>query len=359
MAWNISLYDKSHKLLDEIWVLSDGLEYTHTLNGIGSAIIKIPRGIEDATDENLKVYNHVEIYHVDDGLDKLVWWGLIANKTPNDYDWELDCLGYFYKLQKRIFREEKAWNGKKYNELCSLMLDYINSIDDTGIVMGISQDSATTTDRKIEEDSYFWDKLSNYLNDSGTCAEVDSDRKLNYYNENYGEDKSNYYEISKWNIIGNPGINFDATPIYNYIKGKSTYTDSNNIEHTLTCVKQDNDSIDQYGLLEYPLVLQDIALQSTLDSRTEEFLKKHSIRSVNIDISVGNCDTFNIYDINPGDYIRLNLNEDYGIDTRIRVIELTVNAKQNSAKLILGNTLYRNVPPNRRVYINSSNTGEE
>lgn len=354
MEWCLLIYDKSHNLLAEVWVLSEALEYTNTLNGVGSATIKIPMNSKSATDENLKEFNHIEIYHIDNGIKKLVWWGLIANRTPSEYDWELNCLGYFYILEKRLFREEKVWNGKKYNILCNLMLDYINSIYDTGITMGISQDSSITTDRKIEENDYFWDKLQDYLSDSNTYAMIDSDRKLNYYNENYGKDRSDYYEINRWNKIGTPTINRDATTIYNYIKAKSTYTDSNNAEHTITCVKQDNESIEQYGLLEYALDLQDVSLQSTLEARTTEFLNKHSIPSINIELSVGNCDTFNIYDVDVGDYITLNLSEDYGINTKIRVIEITVNAKENSAKLTLGNTLYRDVPPNRRVYISSS-----
>lgn len=352
MEWYLLIYDKSHNLLAEVWVLSEGLEYTHTLNGVCSATIKIPMGSKSATDENLKEYNHIEIYHIDNGLKKLVWWGLIANRTPSEYDWELNCLGYFYILEKRLFREEKTWSKKKYNVLCGLMLDYINSIADTSISIGISQDSSVTTDRKIEEGEYFWDKLQDYLSDSGTYAMIDSERKLNYYNEKFGKDKSDYYEINRWNKIGTPTINRDATTIYNYIKAKSTYSDSNNTK-TISCVKQDKDSISEYGLLEYALNLQDISLQETLENRAKEYLDKHSVPSINIELSVGNCDTFNIYDIDVGDYITLNLSEDYGINTKIKVIEITVNAKENSARLTLGNTLYRDVPPNRRVYIAS------
>lgn len=347
----IYIYDKDHTKLAEIYDLTE-IEYTHTLNGICSATIKIPSNSPKNTDENKQEYNHIEIYKVIDGIDKLLWWGVLANWTPDGVNIELSCLGYFYLLNKRIYREDKTYSARKYNVLAKNMLEYVNAISDTGITIGESQESSSSTERKLSEGDDIWTKLQEYLSDSNTYARIDKDRKLNYYNEKYGTDKSDYYEVNKFNLISTNSMNRDSTSLYNYILGSSKYTE-NNEEKTITCVKLNEESISRYGLLEYYLDLNDITKQSTLEERVQEYLDKHSIPNVNMELEVINCDTLNIYDLDVGDYIHLGLNDLYGIDTNIRVIEITVNSKNETAKLTLGNVLYREVSPNRRLYIGS------
>ena len=349
--WYIYIYDKDHVKLDEIYEISN-ISYTKTLNGICSATITIPSKIPKNTENNIKEYNHIEIYKIVDGIPMLLWWGVIASWTPNNnFEVEISCLGYFYLLSKRIFREDKEYSNKKYNVLCSLMLDYINNINDTGIRLGISKDSSLKTTRKINYGDYLWDKLTEYLEDSNTYAEIDKDRKLNYYDENYCNDKSDFYEINEANIINNISINRESLGIYNYIEGISTYTNDSNNEVVLKCVKKDEDSIKEYGLLEYTLKLNDIRLQETLETRTQEYLNKNSVPNLNIMLQVRNCSVFNIYDINVGDIIYLNLKDVFNINTKIKVIEITVNAREQIAELTLGNTLYREVAPQKRVYV--------
>ena len=58
----------------------------------------------------------------------------------------------------------------------------------------------------------------------------------------------------------------------------------------------------------------------------------------------GITDVFNIFDIEPGDYITLNSAEKQ-INQSIKVLEYTVNLTDNTVSISLGNSIFREVMP--------------
>ena len=61
-------------------------------------------------------------------------------------------------------------------------------------------------------------------------------------------------------------------------------------------------------------------------------------------VKVGISDVFNIFDIEPGDYITLKSIEKQ-INQSIRVLEYTVNLTANTVSISLGNSIFREVMP--------------
>ena len=346
----IKLYTKEHEIIDELYLLSNVL-YTKTLNGMGNMQFKIPvrylgeKGIE------LALGQHIELYILENNEEQLIWYGVVNSPLPEGVEINCICLGYACLLQNRKFtafeiNEDNEWkkeyNNTTYGRLINNLINEINAIKETGIVVNEIKDKDLKTDRIINWDDDLYDKLQEFIEDSNCYFTIDKDRNFNFY-ENYGEDKSEYYEITDYNIIDSWDYTIDHTQIYNKVYARNIYTEDE-VTTILISEKEDKSSIERYGLREMILSVNDIKLQETLDKQVEECLETHKNPLVNCNVVVGVCENFNIFDIAPGDYIKLNSSKNK-LNIRIKVLEYTVDLTTMTVSLSLGNSIFRDNMP--------------
>ena len=244
---------------------------------------------------------------------------------------------------------KKTYYSKHYGNLIFELIDEINGIYHTGIYLGVNQDTNLITDRVINWDDDLYDKIQEFIEDSNCYFTIDKNRMFNFYNV-IGEDKL-YYEITDYNILGQWDYTVDETQIYNVINARIFYEENvegqeEPIKTILISHAEDINSINCYGRREkVSSASNDIKLQETLDAQVKEELETYKNPLVSCNVKIGISDVFNIFDIEPGDYVTLN-SEEKRINQKIRVLEYTVNLTENTVSISLGNSIFRDVKPN-------------
>ena len=357
IKYYFKLYTRNHELIDELYIFSN-VEYTKTLNGICNMTFNIPIRYLSEKNIELSLGQHIELYRIDEHKEYLLWYGVINSPSPQSCDINCTCLGYASLLQNRNFTyieidNENEWKktyySKHYGDLIFTLINEINRIYPTGIYLGANQDTSLLTDRVINWDDDLYDKIQEFIEDSNCYFTIDTDRMFNFYNT-LGEDKL-YYEITDYNILGQWDYTIDETQIYNVINARIFYEESvegqeEQVKTILISHAEDINSINRYGRREKVSdACSDIKLQETLDAQVKEELEINKDPLVSCNVKVGISDVFNIFDINPGDYITLN-SEEKEINQKIRVLEYTVNLTENTVSISLGNSIFRDVKPN-------------
>ena len=372
MEFFLKIYTSDHIIIDEIYEIAD-LDYTFAINGIGKANISVPYYTKKTNQKNYKISNDIEIWRKvkkkkkkrikleDEKVtnefrtveisyydEELLWWGVIYNTIPEGANLKIECSGYAAKIENRLFNQYinegfKMYRGT-YDKVLFSMLKDINSYYYTGINEGDYQYISLDTERKIEWNDNFYDKLNDFTTDSNYYWDIDNNRALNLYSK-IGEDKS-YYEINdEVNVIDTLSIN-TSSEIYNHIIAKNTYTEEgSDVEVTLISEKKNQDSINLYGLRTKELNVNDIHIQETLDNYVQRELDKCSDPILNITVEVSNSGIFNIFDIKKGDLVTLNLNC-LKLNSKIKIMEYTIHPKTLTATITLGNCYFRPNKPN-------------
>ena len=356
IKYYFKLYNRNHELIDELYIFSN-VEYTKTLNGICNMTFNIPIRYLSEKNIELSLGQHIELYRIDGHKEYLLWYGVINSPSPQSCDINCTCLGYASLLQNRNFTyieidNENEWKktyySKHYGDLIFTLINEINRIYPTGIYLGVNQDTNLITDRVINWDDDLYNKIQEFIEDSNCYFTIDKNRRFNFYNA-IGEEKI-YYEITDYNILGQWDYTLDETQIYNVINARIFYEENvegqeEPIKTILISHAEDINSINRYGRREKVSdASSDIKLQETLDAQVKEELKTYKDPLVSCNVKVGISDTFNIFDIEPGDYITLN-SEEKRINQKIRVLEYTVNLTENTVSISLGNSIFRDAKP--------------
>ena len=356
IKYYFKLYTRNHEFIDELYIFSN-VEYTKTLNGICNMTFNIPIRYLSKKNIELSLGQHIELYGIDEHKESLLWYGVINSPSPQSCDINCTCLGYASLLQNRNFTyieidNENEWKktyySKHYGDLIFTLIDQVNRIYPTGIYLGTNQDTNLITDRVINWDDDLYEKIQEFIEDSNCYFTIDKDRMFNFYNA-IGEEKL-YYEITDYNILGQWDYTVDETQIYNVINARIFYEE--NVEGQQEPIKtilishaEDINSINCYGRREKVSdASSDIKLQETLDAQVKEELETYKDPLVSCNVKVGISDIFNIFDIEPGDYVTLN-SEEKRINQKIRVLEYTVNLTENTVSISLGNSIFRDAKP--------------
>ena len=356
IKYYFKLYTRNHEFIDELYIFSN-VEYTKTLNGICNMTFNIPIRYLSKKNIELSLGQHIELYRIEDHKESLLWYGVVNSPSPQSGDINCTCLGYASLLQNRNFTyididSENEWKktyySKHYGNLIFELIDEINGIYHTGIYLGVNQDTNLITDRVINWDDDLYDKIQEFIEDSNCYFAIDKNRMFNFYNA-IGEDKL-YYEITDYNILGQWDYTMDETQIYNVINARIFYEENvegqeEPIKTILISHAEDINSINRYGRREkVSSASNDIKLQETLDAQVKEELETYKNPLVSCNVKVGISDVFNIFDIEPGDYVTLN-SEEKRINQKIRVLEYTVNLTENTVSISLGNSIFRDAKP--------------
>ena len=356
IKYYFKLYTRNHEFIDELYIFSN-VEYTKTLNGICNMTFNIPIRYLSKKNIELSLGQHIELYRIEDHKESLLWYGVVNSPSPQSGDINCTCLGYASLLQNRNFTyieidNENEWKktyySKHYGDLIFELIDAINKVYPTGIYLGANQDTSLLTDRVINWDDDLYDKIQEFIEDSNCYFTIDKNRMFNFYNV-IGEDKL-YYEITDYNILGQWDYTMDETQIYNVINARIFFEENvegqeEPIKTILISHAEDINSINRYGRREkVSSASNDIKLQETLDAQVKEELETYKNPLVSCNVKVGISDIFNIFDIEPGDYVTLN-SEEKRINQKIRVLEYTVNLTENTVSISLGNSIFRDAKP--------------
>ena len=356
IKYYFKLYTRNHEFIDELYIFSN-VEYTKTLNGICNMTFNIPIRYLSKKNIELSLGQHIELYRIEDHKESLLWYGVVNSPSPQSGDINCTCLGYASLLQNRNFTYididgenewKKTYYSKHYGNLIFELIDEINGIYHTGIYLGVNQDTNLITDRVINWDDDLYDKIQEFIEDSNCYFAIDKNRMFNFYNA-IGEDKL-YYEITDYNILGQWDYTMDETQIYNVINARIFFEENvegqeEPIKTILISHAEDINSINRYGRREkVSNASNDIKLQETLDAQVKEELETYKDPLVSCNVKVGISDIFNIFDIEPGDYVTLN-SEEKRINQKIRVLEYTVNLTENTVSISLGNSIFRDAKP--------------
>ena len=356
IKYYFKLYTRNHEFIDELYIFSN-VEYTKTLNGICNMTFNIPIRYLSKKNIELSLGQHIELYRIEDHKESLLWYGVVNSPSPQSGDINCTCLGYVSLLQNRNFTyieidNENEWKknyySKHYGDLIFELIDAINKVYPTGIYLGANQDTSLLTDRVINWDDDLYDKIQEFVEDSNCYFAIDKNRMFNFYNA-IGEDKL-YYEITDYNILGQWDYTMDETQIYNVINARIFFEENvegqeEPIKTILISHAEDINSINRYGRREkVSSASNDIKLQETLDAQVKEELETYKNPLVSCNVKVGISDIFNIFDIEPGDYVTLN-SEEKRINQKIRVLEYTVNLTENTVSISLGNSIFRDAKP--------------
>ena len=87
---------------------------------------------------------------------------------------------------------------------------------------------------------------------------------------------------------------------------------------------------------------KEVPRKYTVSNNPPQKTYKDPLVSCNVKVAIS--DVFNIFDIEPGDYITLNSAEKQ-INQSIKVLEYTVNLTDNTVSISLGNSIFREVMP--------------
>ena len=356
IKYYFKLYTRNHEFIDELYIFSN-VEYTKTLNGVCNMTFNIPIRYLSEKNIELSLGQHIELYRIDGHKESLLWYGVVNSPSPQSGDINCTCLGYASLLQNRNFTyieidNENEWKktyySKHYGDLIFELIDEINGIYHTGIYLGVNQDTNLITDRVINWDDDLYDKIQEFIEDSNCYFAIDKNRMFNFYNA-IGEEKL-YYEITDYNILGQWDYTVDETQIYNVINARIFFEENvegqeEPIKTILISHAEDINSINRYGRREkVSSASNDIKLQETLDAQVKEELETYKNPLVSCNVKVGISDVFNIFDIEPGDYVTLN-SEEKRINQKIRVLEYTVNLTENTVSISLGNSIFRDAKP--------------
>ena len=353
------LYNNQHELMENCEIhIFNNVSYTNTLNGLGDISFSSPTNYLNTNNIELISGMHIELMLVEGNIEKCIWYGVVVNVTVEGMDKMVVCSGYKELLNKRLFTDmlsniptavakgeepvlEDTYYDKTYGDLISRLINRINLISPTGIIMGKIVDTDLKTTRIINWNDDLGEKIDELITDCGCYFTIDRDRRFNFYKE-YGENKSAYYEINDQNLISTSTFVIDDSSIYNSIYALNVYTPEGENQATqyLLGTAKDEQSIQIYGLREMELSVNDLREQSSIDQYVQNELAKSSKPVVNITLEVGISDEFNIFDINVGDTINLNSNE-LNINTPIRVLEYTVDLNRMTVNITVGNTIFR------------------
>lgn len=345
----IRLYDRQHKILDEIYEYS-GLTYTKTLNGVGKCAFKVPLHHPKTTQTNYKLTNHIEVLR----NDSIVWGGHIVQLDFSETDLQIGAYGYLDIFNYQRLRY-KNYSEMKYSKLISTVVNEINSRSDTGISLGYFDDNCIRTQRLVENENMALEKMLNWVNSANYYIEVDDNRKFNFY---ASKERKTYYELifgteEQDNIIKAPSLSQSIIEMANNVYSETTRQEEDengeSIDITMTSTKEDIDSINVYGLFEGTYnANDDIVYQGTLDNYVQDELRKRSYPSNAIDLEIVNSDLCPIYELRVGDILSLYLKPYFEFKDEVKILEITINTANDTANITVGETLFK---PNKPVRI--------
>ena len=330
--YTIDILNKNNTAFSKI-LNPQGLNFKLTLEGKDTAKFILPLSHPRAQAENLKKNNRIVINRVNpkDRTDvRRVWVGYIeAVRIVDDDNLEVGCKGLFQLFDKRVVtRSFTNWQGGL--AVFEILNEKINPLDNMGILQG----QTDVTD--IFSHDFFQMQVSKAFEkiEEATHCEIltDTDFKL-HCKKMIGEDKSSSVifrfirNLQNANSIDSFTLLSEGKELFN----KITCYGKNNI---IIAVRQDNDSIAEFGLLEKVRYFTEIEDQNTLNKNAEALLAFHKpIKEIpSIKPNKTKIDLFN-YSV--GDRVRVVIK--HGIldfDQIHRILAISVSVGRNNEESI-------------------------
>lgn len=306
----IKIYNKD---FDPLTSFTEGdftkLNYRRVIGEIGDAQFTVRLDREKMTDENLELYNRIEIY--DDGVLKFL--GVITRRVISIDTAEIRCREIGYIFKKRLLGENYAVSGD-IDAVVADLIDDVNADEDTGITLGDVTGATGNVNTTFNQANAF-DILKQICKATGNQFEFAPDRTLRVV-PSVGEDKSEtvvfkYHvgQVSASNILSFE-IEDDGDDIVTKVYGKSGGNSS----------AQENSGLKtKYGLLETYKDFRVVNTSGVLDEFTAAEIRDR-IYSPDLDLNPKIEDNFEV-----GDIVRIVLkNSLVDLDDSFQVLEKRV-----------------------------------
>lgn len=330
--YSINILNRENTAFSKILDPQD-LNFKLTLGGKDTARFSLPLSHPRAEKENLKKHNRVEVYRVNpkDRTDvRKVWVGYIeAVRIVDDNHLEVGCNGFLQLFEKRsVSRSFTNWEGGE--AVFELLNTKVNSEDDTFISAGVSDiDKIFSHDFADMKALKAWEKIAEA---TGGELQVDTDFRLNFKNQ-IGEDRTSKVifrfirNLQNANSIDNFTLLEEGKELFNRIicYGKN---------RVVTSVKENTDSIEEFGLLEKVRHYTQIEDQDTLDEIAQELLDFHKPVKV-IPTIEPNKKKIDLFEYGIGDRVRVIIKHALlDFDQVHRILEINVVVGRNNEENI-------------------------
>lgn len=330
--YSINILNRENTAFSKILDPQD-LNFKLTLGGKDTARFSLPLSHPRAEKENLKKHNRVEVYRVNpkDRTDvRKVWVGYIeAVRIVDDNHLEVGCKGFLQLFEKRsVSRSFTNWEGGA--AVFELLNANVNAEDDTFISSGVSDiDKIFSHDFADMKALKAWGKIAEA---TGGELQIDTDFRLNFKNQ-IGEDRTSKVifrfirNLQNANSIDNFTLLEEGKELFNRIicYGKN---------RVVTSVKEDIDSIEEFGLLEKVRHYTQIEDQDTLDEVAQELLDFHKPVKV-IPTIEPNKKKIDLFEYGIGDRVRVIIKHALlDFDQVHRLLEINVVVGRNNEEKI-------------------------
>ena len=307
----IKIYNKSFSLLTTL-VEADftKMNYRRTLGEIGDASFSVRLDRQKITNENLNLYNRIEI--IDDGVVKFL--GVITRRLISIDTAEIRCREIGYTFKKRLLGAAYVVSGNVKDVVEDLLND-VNGAEDTGITIAADIADAIGNVNTTFNQANAFDILKQITKPSGNQFEFTPDRTLRVLPQ-LGEDKSgsvifkyNTGQVSASNILS---FNIEDN-------GDDIITEMFGVSGAYSSVQEDSALTDQYGLLQGYKDFRVVNTQTVLDEFTLADVRDR-IYSPDLNLTPKVDDDFEV-----GDSVRVILkNSLVDIDDTFQVLEKRV-----------------------------------
>lgn len=357
----IKIYDRNHNLIDSIEQIYDP-KTIHTLNGVNKFTCSLPLGISKVNADTVNLMNHVEFY---DDNHNLKFGGILVNIDYNMPNVAISCYGWAFILQK-IRLKEKEYAETTYSELAQTIFEqyisgeYYNAqrYSDFAYIGQSSTDGhiATVTERKVDNKDNLWDKLVDWATDINAYVYITDDRGF-YFEKTI---KQNQMWYAKWedsdinklglsttfnNLLSIPSVSLSVIDMSNDVYGEVSI-EKDGTTTILYKNSKDLTSINQYGLLQsYFDVNDNASVQSTVNSKVNAELSRCSYPLSSMDIAISDSILAPLDEIKVGHSITVYIEPYLEYETTTKILEIERDYTTNTAKLKVGETLFKDNAP--------------
>jgi len=330
-VYSINILNRQNTAFSKILDPQD-LNFKLTLGENNTASFTLPLSHPRATKENLQKHNRIEIYRVNlkDRTDiRKVWIGYIeAVRIVDENHLNVGCNGLLQLFEKRsVSRSFTNWQG---GDAVFEILNKVNIQEDIFLSEGV-----TDVNKQFSHDFADMKVLSVFkkiAESTGGELQIDTNFQLNFQNQ-IGQDRSSKVIFR---FIRNQQIANSIDTFTFLEEGKELF---NRIicfgkDRMITAVKEDQDSISKFGLLEKVRHFTKVEDQNTLDELAEELLKFHKPVKM-IPTIEPNKERIDLFDYEVGDKVRVIIKHAFtDFDQIHRILEINVTVGKNNEEKI-------------------------
>lgn len=336
LQYVIKITDKDDSVILTQIVNPPDLEVTKKLNNFSTASFRLPFSDRNATAQNLKQFNRVDIYEQLDSVEYSIFEGVIRGYEPDLEGVTVNCECFLYLLSRRIlFSSDYTASSEAVNVTLDSIFTTMNGLDDTGLTINTTDILTTSVNKEYSRG----DDIAKIIKDLAVYTDAEfiiRERQLEF-KSTIGTNRTTAGSVEYRDFrfdINNPNENtildakapLDSKDFANAVLGKSGASYSGSIDSSV---------ISEYGRIETTKNFSDSGAGG-LGSQTSEFLSLHKVPQQFPKITP---QTLGLYfkDIEVGDVVPIYINtgsELFTFDGNYKIVGKTLRRISNAQPVI-------------------------